>query len=141
MIEKFSDYEGAKYLDTEGEFVFEVTDYELKDSKNGTPMAVFTVSSDAGQSTIYHSLSPKARWSYNGFIKACLKLDTKEKIQAFECDYETIGRSLIGKKFIATVKADVYDKIVKVPLEDGTFDETTEERTSYKIDTTSYKWL
>lgn len=133
MIEKFSDYESAGFLSQEGEFEFEVMDYELKDSKSGTPMAVFNVKSDAGQSTIYHSLNSKARWSYNNLIKACLKLNTKEKIEAFSCDYETIGNDLVGKKFIGTVKEETYQKQVKVPLDDGTFEDGVEEKISYKI--------
>lgn len=133
MIEKFSDYESMGFLSQEGEFEFEVMDYELKDSKSGTPMAVFNVKSDAGQSTIYHSLNAKARWSYNNLIKACLKLNTKEKIEAFSCDYETIGHDLVGKKFIGTVKEETYQKQVKVPLDDGTFDDGVEEKISYKI--------
>ena len=137
MIEKFSDYESAGFLSKEGEFEFEVMDYELKDSKNGTPMAVFNVKSDEGQSTIYHSLNAKARWSYNNLIKACLKLHTKEKINAFSCDYETIGHDLVGKKFIGTVKEETYQKQIKVPLEDGTFEDGVEEKISYKI--VSYK--
>lgn len=137
MIEKFSDYESAGFLSKEGEFEFEVMDYELKDSKNGTPMAVFNVKSDEGQSTIYHSLNAKARWSYNNLIKACLKLNTKEKINAFSCDYETIGHDLVGKKFIGTVKEETYQKQIKIPLEDGTFEDGVEEKISYKI--VSYK--
>ena len=137
MIEKFSDYESAGFLSKEGEFEFEVIDYELKDSKNGTPMAVFNVKSDEGQSTIYHSLNAKARWSYNNLIKACLKLNTKEKINAFSCDYETIGHDLVGKKFIGTVKEETYQKQIKIPLEDGTFEDGVEEKISYKI--VSYK--
>ena len=137
MIEKFSDYEGAGFLSQEGEFEFEVMDYELKDSKSGTPMAVFNVKSDAGQSTIYHSLNAKARWSYNNLIKACLKLNTKEKIEAFSCDYETIGQDLVGKKFLGTVEEQTYQKQVKVPLDDGTFEDGVEEKISYKI--VSYK--
>ena len=137
MIEKFSDYESVGFLSKEGEFEFEVMDYELKDSKNGTPMAVFNVKSDEGQSTIYHSLNAKARWSYNNLIKACLKLNTKEKIEAFSCDYETIGHDLVGKKFIGTVKEETYQKQIKIPLEDGTFEDGVEEKISYKI--VSYK--
>ena len=133
MIEKFSDYESAGFLSKEGEFEFEVMDYELKDSKSGTPMAVFNVKSDAGQSTIYHSLNAKARWSYNNLIKACLKLNTKEKIDAFSCDYETIGNELVGKKFLGSVKEETYQKQVKVPLDDGTFEDGVEEKISYKI--------
>lgn len=133
MIEKFSDYESAGFLSQEGEFEFEVMDYELKDSKSGTPMAVFNVKSDAGQSTIYHSLNAKARWSYNNLIKACLKLNTKEKIEAFSCDYETIGNELVGKKFLGTVEEQTYQKQVKVPLDDGTFEDGVEEKISYKI--------
>ena len=133
MIEKFSDYESVGFLSKEGEFEFEVIDYELKDSKNGTPMAVFNVKSDEGQSTIYHSLNAKARWSYNNLIKACLKLNTKEKINAFSCDYETIGHDLVGKKFIGTVKEETYQKQIKIPLEDGTFEDGVEEKISYKI--------
>ena len=137
MVEKFSDYESVGFLSKEGEFEFEVMDYELKDSKNGTPMAVFNVKSDEGQSTIYHSLNAKARWSYNNLIKACLKLNTKEKIEAFSCDYETIGHDLVGKKFIGTVKEETYQKQIKIPLEDGTFEDGVEEKISYKI--VSYK--
>ena len=137
MVEKFSDYESVGFLSKEGEFEFEITDYELKDSKNGTPMAVFNVKSDEGQSTIYHSLNAKARWSYNNLIKACLKLNTKEKIEAFSCDYETIGHDLVGKKFIGTVKEETYQKQIKIPLEDGTFEDGVEEKISYKI--VSYK--
>lgn len=133
MVEKFSDYESVGFLSKEGEFEFEVMDYELKDSKNDNPMTVFNVKSDEGQSTIYHSLNPKARWSYNNLIKACLKLNTKEKIDAFSCDYETIGNELVGKKFIGTVKEETYQKQVKVPLDDGTFEDGVEEKISYKI--------
>ena len=133
MVEKFSDYESVGFLSKEGEFEFEVMDYELKDSKNDNLMAVFNVKSDEGQSTIYHSLNPKARWSYNNLIKACLKLNTKEKIDAFSCDYETIGNELVGKKFIGTVKEETYQKQVKVPLDDGTFEDGVEEKVSYKI--------
>lgn len=139
MIEKFSNYESVGFLATEGEFVFEVKSYELKDSKNGTPMAVLEVEGDMGKSTVYHSLTPKARWSYNNLIKACLKLNTPEKIAAFECDYETIGNQLVGKKFIGVVKQDTYQKQVKIPLDDGTFEDGVEEKVSYKID--SYKMI
>ncbi len=133
MIEKFSDYESVGFLSKEGEFEFEITDYELKDSKNDNMMAVFNVKSDEGQSTIYHSLNPKARWSYNNLIKACLKLNTKEKINAFSCDYETIGNELVGKKFRGVVEEQTYEKQVKIPLDDGTFQDGVEEKTSYKI--------
>lgn len=137
MIEKFSDYEGTSFLSKEGEFTFEVVDYELKDSKNGTPMAVFNVKSDEGSSTLYHSLNPKARWSYNNLIKACLKLNTRSKIEAFSCDYETIGNELVGKKFIGKVEEQLYKKDIKIPLDDGTFEDAVEEKISYKI--VSYK--
>ena len=133
MVEKFSDYESVGFLSKEGEFEFEITDYELKDSKNDNMMAVFNVKSDEGQSTIYHSLNPKARWSYNNLIKACLKLNTKEKINAFFCDYETIGNELVGKKFRGVVEEQTYEKQVKIPLDDGTFQDGVEEKTSYKI--------
>ena len=133
MVEKFSDYEGAAYLKEEGVFEFEIVSGELKLSKNGTNMVVLDVRSDAGQSTIYHSLNPKARWSYNNLIKACLRLDTREKINSFECDYEIVHQQLIGKKFKGVVTCEKYDKEVKVPLDDGTFETTTETRDSYKI--------
>ena len=135
MIEKFSDYEGTQFINQEGEFVFEVMDCEIKDSSKGNPMAVFTAKSDAGSSTLYFSLNPKARWKYNSFIKACMKLDTPEKIAAFECDYELIGNDLVGKKFVGIVECEMYDKEVKVPSPDGdgTFITTVESRESYKI--------
>ncbi len=137
MIEKFSDYEGTQFIDRAGEFEFEIMDYELKDSSKGTAMAVFNVKSDAGSSTIYHSLNPKARWSYNNLIKCALKLDTPEKIAAFELDYETIGNDLVGHKFIGVVECEKYDKEIKVPNDDGTFTTSIESRDSYKIK--SYK--
>lgn len=139
MIEKFSDYESVGFLNEAGEFEFEITEYELKDSKAGEPMAVFTAKSDRGQTTLYHTLGQKARWSYNNLIKACLKLDTKEKIEAFECDYETIGKELIGKKFIGVVEHETYTKQIKVPQDDGTFVDGVEEKDSYKVK--SYKMI
>lgn len=135
MKEKFSDFESVGFLSKAGEFIFTVKSYELKDSKAGTTMAVFNVESEEGASTLYFSLNPKARWNYNNFIKACLhdKLDTKEKIMAFECDYETIGKDLVGKQFKGVVEAESYTKEVKVPLDDGTFDTREEIKESFKI--------
>lgn len=136
MVEKFSDYEGTQYLNREGDFVFQITDAELKESKSGTPMVVLTAKSEAGATTIYHSLNPKARWSYNSLIKACLKLDTPQKRAAFELDYETIHNQLIGKTFLGHVTVDTYEKEIKVQNEDGTFSTDTEVKETYKI--TSY---
>lgn len=137
MVEKFSDYEGSQFLDKEGEFVFEITSYELSKSKAGNTMAVFEAKSEAGSTKLYHSLNPKARWSYNGLIKACMKLDTPEKVAAFECDYELIGRDLVGKKFIGVVECEPYKKEIKRPNDDGTFTDDVETRESYKVK--SYK--
>lgn len=133
MVEKFSDYESVGFLNQEGKFEFEITDAELKASSKGTDMIVITAKSDAGQTTIYHSLNPKARWSYNNLIKACLKLDTKEKINAFECDYSIIHNQLIGKKFIGVVKCESYTKTVKIALDDGTFEDREEVKDGYKV--------
>lgn len=136
MIEKFSDYEGTQFINQEGSFVFEVTDGELRTSSTGNPMVVIGAKSPVGTTTMYFSLTPKARWKYNNFIKACLKLDTPEKIAAFELDYETIHNTLIGKKFVGNVVCETYEKEVKVPSPDGdgTFINTTETKESYKID-------
>lgn len=137
MKEKFSDYESTGFINKEGEFLFEVKEAELTTSKSGKPMVKFSVESEeAGKATIYHSLEKNARWSYNNLIKACLNLDTPEKIRAFECDYETIHRDLIGKCFYGTVEAQSYMKQTKVPTDDGVFDTIEKEATSYKI--TSY---
>lgn len=133
MVEKFSDYEGGNFLNQEGEFVFEITDYELKDSSKGNLMAVLSVKSDAGITTLYHTLNPKARWSYNNLIKACLHLNTKAKVDAFECDYETIGNQLVGTTFVGIVECEEYEKEVKKPRDDGTFENTIEIKESYKI--------
>lgn len=135
MIEKFSDYESAGFLNQTGEFVFEIVSAELKDSKAGNPMVVLEAKSDAGSTTLYHSLNPKARWSYNNLIKACLKLNTKDKIQAFECDYEIIHNKLIGTQFVGVVECETYQKEIKIPLDDGTFETGTETKESYKIKT------
>ena len=136
MIEKFSDYEGMQFINQEGSFVFEVTDGEIKTSSTGNLMAVIGAKSTAGTTTMYFSLTPKARWKYNNFIKACLKLDTPEKIAAFELDYELIHQQLVGKKFVGHVVCETYEKEVKVPSPDGdgTFINTTETKESYKID-------
>ena len=133
MIEKFSDYEGAGFLSKEGNFVFTIVNAELKDSKAGNPMVVIEAKSNEGTTTLYHSLSPKARWSYNNLIKACLKLDTREKIEAFECDYETVHNDLIGKEFLGTVVCETYQKEIKIPLDDGTFETGTETKESFKV--------
>ena len=133
MIEKFSDYESTQYLEEEGDFVFEVTDYELTDSASGEfQVAKFTVKCDDGILTLRHSLNPKARWSYNNLIRACLHL-TKEQAKTFELDYAAIGQQLVGKKFIGTVEAQTYEKNIKKPLDDGTFEDAIEVRTGYKI--------
>jgi len=133
MIEKFSDYEGQEFLNKEGTFVFEITACEIKASASGNVMAVFDAKSEAGKTTMYHSLNPKARWSYNNLIKACLNLTTKEQIYKFECDYETIGQSLIGKKFKGTVECQEYEKDIKVLADDGTYIDDKETKQSYKI--------
>ena len=95
-------------------------------------MVVLSAKSEAGTTTLYHSLNPKARWSYNNLIKCCLKLDTPEKRAAFELDYN----QLIGKKFLGEVTLDTYEKEIKVQNEDGTFSNDTEVKETYKI--TSY---
>lgn len=137
MKEKFADYEGTEFLSKEGKFLFEITSAELKDSKNGDPMWVFGAKSDEGQTTLYHSLNPKARWSFNNLIKACLRMRTKEQIKSFECDYETIGQELVGKTFIGNVEEDTYEKPIKRLNDDGEFVNDVELRTSYKV--TSYE--
>lgn len=133
MIEKFSDYEGGQFLNQPGRFVFTVENAEIKDSSKGDPMVVLTVKAPEGTMTLYKSLVPKARWSYNNLIKACLHLNTIEKINNFQCDYMTIHNDLIGKKFIGTVVEDVYNKEVKTPLDDGTFQTEIVPMKSYKI--------
>lgn len=133
MIEKFSDYEGQGFLNKEGIFEFEVMEAEVKDSSKGTPMVVLTVKSSEGQSTLYHSLDPKARWSYNNLIKCCLNLNTKDKIMTFELDYQTIHNQLIGKKFLGEVERQTYTKQIKKMNDDGTFSDAEETKESYKI--------
>ena len=137
MIEKFSDYESVGFISSCGDFTFTVKSCELKDSKAGNPMVVIDVEADEGKSTLYFSLSPKARCKYNNFIKACLhdRLDTPDKIKEFQLDYETIHTELVNKKFIGHVIADTYEKEIKTPLDDGTFDTDYQEVTTYKIDT------
>ena len=63
------------------------------------------------------------------------RLDTPDKIKAFQLDYETIHTELVNKKFIGHVIADTYEKEIKTPLDDGTFDTDYQEVTTYKIDT------
>lgn len=139
MIEKFSDYEGGGFLSKEGQFVFTVDEAELTESKKGNQMWKFTMKCKEGSTNVWHSLVKQAKWSFNNLIKACLKLDTEEKIANFECDYEQIGHDLVGKQFMATVKKDTYTKETKIPLDDGTFEDGLEEKVSYKIDTSTYE--
>lgn len=133
MKEKFSDFESQGWISKEGKFVFEVKDYELKQSASGNDMAVLTVEAPEGQTIIRHSLAPNARWSYNNLIAACLHLDTPEKKAAFELDYATIGHDLKGKKFIGEVKKELYQKEVPVMNDDGTVTRGIEVKESYKI--------
>lgn len=132
MKEKFSDYEGG-FIQEEGEFEFTITDAELKQSKKGDDMVELTAKCVAGQTILRHSLLPKARWSYNNLIKACLHLNTREKIEAFECDYQTIHQQLIGKSFVGVVEAQEYMKETKVALDDGTFETVSTPSISYKV--------
>ena len=133
MKEHFSEYESVPFIEKEGIFKFTVKSAELKESSKGEPMVVLEVESDEGKSILRHSLTAKARWSYNNLIKACLNLDTKKKIDDFECDYELIHLELIGKQFMGKVQRDQYTKVVKKPTEDGIFENVDEVRDSYKI--------
>lgn len=133
MKEKFADFEGSGFISKEGEFIFEITEAELTDSKSGNPMWKLMAKSDEGQTTLYHSINPKARWSFNNLIKACLKLDTKDKINNFMCDYETIGQELVGHKFIGVVVCESYNKEIKKLNDDGTFTNDVEVKDSYKV--------
>lgn len=137
MVEKFSDTLSAGFLSQEGEFVFEITDCELREGPKGV-MAVLGVKSDAGTSTLYHSLSSKAKWSYANLVKACYNLDTQDKINSFAphdggIDYELIGNDMIGKKFLGIVECQQYEKEIKIPNDDGTFTNGVETKDSYKI--------
>ena len=138
MVEKFIDNEGMQFLQTAGTFEFEVVEAELKDSTTGNKMVVFTMKCDEGSTKVYHVLTPSSKWTYNKLIAAALNL-TVEQRRNLELDYETFHNNLIGKHFIADVIEDAYTKVVKKPLDDGTFEESEEVRVSYKIDTTSYK--
>lgn len=138
MIEKFSDYEGGNFIDQEGTFNFEIKNAELTDSKSGNLMVKIDLQAPEGSTTVYHVLTPKARWTYNRLISAALNL-TDEQKKTFELDYETIHNELIGKHVLADVYAESYVKEVKKPLEDGTYQTTNEERVGFKVDTTSYQ--
>ena len=76
MKEKFSDFENVSFLATEGDFVFTVKSYELKApmTEGNFPVATFEVECSEGKTIIRHSLNPKARWSYNNLIAACLNM-------------------------------------------------------------------
>lgn len=132
MLEKFSDYEGGAFINEEGTFRFQITSYEMRVAKSGADMAVFSVMSDHGGLTIYHSLDKAARWSYNNLIRACKHI-TPEMAKSYELDYETIGKELVGTWFVGVVKAEQYTKQSKVVREDGTFESVDEIATSYKI--------
>ena len=131
MIEKFSDYNGG-FIEQAGEFVFKIEDAEIMDSKKGDPMVKITLKADEGSTTVYHSLNPKARWSYNNLIACALKL-TPEQKKTFELDYFTIHNDLIGKEVIGKVEEQAYVKEVKAMNGDGTFNTVEENRVSYKV--------
>ena len=133
MIESMKDFEGKQFLNSTGKYVFEIKTYNLDKSSDGESLiAVFEAESDAGTTTIRHSLKPNARWSYNNLIKAVKKL-TAEEVKKYRLDYETIGQELIGGKFVGDVVCETYDKEISIPNEDGTFTRTIEKRESYKI--------
>ena len=132
MVEKFSDFEGSKFLDKAGSFIFTITDAELTNSKRGDPMVALTLESDEGMTTVYHSLNQKARWSYNRLIAAAFKL-TDEQKKTFELDYQTIHRELLGKQVLCDVEEESYKKEIKVPTDLGTFETTYEDKISYKV--------
>lgn len=138
MIEKFSDYEGSAFLSEAGTFEFTVEDAEVTESKSGNTMVKFTFKCDKGTTNAYHVLSPNARWTYNKLIAAALKL-TEEQKKTFELDYETVHNQLLGKTFWADVTEDSYEREIKKPMPDGTYETGIEMRVSYKIDTTSYR--
>lgn len=139
MVEKFADYEGQNFLQEEGTFDFEIVDAELtKAQKSGNDMVKFTFKCDAGTIKANHVLIPSARWSYNKLISAALNLTAEER-KTFELDYMTIHNKLIGKHVYADVNCEEYEKVVKKPLDDGTFEEHVELAESFKLDTTSYK--
>ena len=132
MIEKFADFEKSAYLDKTGVFTFTITDAELTNTKKGDPMWKFTCDSEAGQTTLYHAILPTTKWSFNKLIAACLNL-TEDQKKTFELDYETIGRKLINTKFDGEVDEESYEKEIKSPRDDGTFDTRVETRKSYKV--------
>ena len=127
MVEKFSDYEGTQYINEEGTFDFEVMSAELKQSSSGNPMIVFDVKAPEGSSRLFFSLTPKARWKYNMFIKSCMTPPP-------ELDYETFHDQLIGCHFLGDVVHDYYTATTKVPTADGRFVEQEVEKDSYKIE-------
>ena len=131
MIEKFSDYNNG-FIEKAGKYEFTIQDAEILDSKKGDPMVKLTLKSDEGSTTVYHSLNPKARWSYNNLIRCALKL-TPEQQKSFELDYFTIHNDLIGKTVIGNAEEQMYTKEIKVPTDDGTFETSTEDRVSYKV--------
>lgn len=131
--EKLIDYEGTQYLNEEGKFEFTIESYELMPGSSGSPVAKFELKCAKGVTTVYHSLMPKARWSYNSLIKCALHINTPEKLAAFELDYETIGNDIIGKKVIGVVEKDTYLKDVSIPNDDGTFTRDTIPKESFKV--------
>ena len=105
MLEKFSKYEQSQYVNQEGEFVFEITNAELTQSKNGSDMVKFDVESDAGKASLYIFLNQNARWNYNKFIKACVYPNRAPEM----LDYYTYHTQLIGKKFVGVVEMETYE--------------------------------
>lgn len=105
MLEKFSKYEQSQYVNQEGKFVFEITNAELTQSKNGSDMIKFDVESDAGKASLYIFLNQNARWNYNKFIKACVYPNRAPEM----LDYYTYHTQLIGKKFVGTVEMETYE--------------------------------
>lgn len=105
MLEKFSKYEQSQYVNQEGKFVFEITNAELTQSRNGSDMIKFDVESDAGKASLHIFLNQNARWNYNKFIKACVYPNRAPEM----LDYYTYHTQLIGKKFVGTVEMETYE--------------------------------
>lgn len=106
MINNWDDVVETSYVTEEGRYTFKVMDYEANTSANGNEYDSYVCQTKDGEQlkvSLYRT--DKAMWKYKAFVKA-LGVPTTGGI-----NWDTLPKSLIGKKFIGEVTKRPVEKI------------------------------
>lgn len=121
MIKNWDEIQESTFIGRTGVYTFKIKDMDEGQSSQGTDYHAYTCETKDGETikvTLY--LVDKALWKYKLFVKA-LGLEAKGNV-----DFESLPKSLIGRKFVGTITA----RVVKV-LDAATGDET--DKTFYEV--------